>query len=206
MKTILRLFTLLSVVSLPAMAVKVGDTYDQVITEKGTPATKLEMGDTLVLNYPDERIKLKAKKVVEVKENVPEPVVSAPATPVIAPGTWTTNYQAALVQARQQNAKVFLFFTGSDWCGWCTRLDAEILSKSQFKTYASKNLILVKLDFPRGVPQTDVVKAQNQALAQKHKVGGFPTVIVLDSQGKPAGRLGYQPGGPGPFIEALSKL
>jgi protein disulfide-isomerase len=193
-------------VSSSVWAVEIGHTYDQVIAEKGNPATRLEMGETLVLNYPDQRIKLNAKRVVEVKATVAEPAPAAPATPRIAPGTWTTNYQAALAQARQQDARVFLFFTGSDWCGWCKRLEAEVLSTPRFKAYAAKNLILVKLDFPRGVPQTDVVKAQNEALAEKFQVRGFPTVVVLNSKGDPVGRLGYQPGGPAPFVEALGGL
>ncbi len=209
-------------VSLPVVAVEIGHTYEQVIAEKGNPATRLEMGETLVLNYPDQRIKFKAKRVVEVKATAAAPATPAapsapaapaaprapvaPAAPGITAGTWTSNYQLALAQARQQDAHVFLFFTCSDWCGWCKRLDAEILATAKFKNYAAEKLILVKLDFPRGVPQTDAVKAQNAALAQKYQVRGFPTVIVLDSAGKAVGQLGYQPGGPAPFIDALNKL
>ncbi|MBC8041453.1 MAG: thioredoxin family protein [Opitutaceae bacterium] len=192
---------------LPATAVEIGDTYEAVIAEKGAPATKLEAGGTQVLNYPDQRIKLKSGKVVEVNSKLPdvttEPSVPAP---VIVGGTWTTQYQAALAQAQETNSRVFLFFTGSDWCGWCVRLDREVLSTSEFKTYAKENLILVKLDFPRGVPQTASLKTQNNQLAQKYQVGGFPTVIILDSKGKQIGRTGYQKGGPGAFIDTLKKF
>lgn len=126
--------------------------------------------------------------------------VEAPAARTIGPGVWTTNYPAALTQARGTDSKVFLFFTGSDWCGWCKRLDREILSTPEFKAYAAKKLILVKLDFPHGIPQSDAEKAQNEQLAQRFNVEGFPTVIVLNGRGKQVGRLSYQPGGPAPFI------
>jgi thioredoxin-related protein len=204
---IARLLILLLALSSSLGAVQLGDTYEQVITEKGEPTARLQAGETMMLNYADQRIKLKSGKVVEVNAKLPE-VISAPeergpSVPLIKPGTWTTQYAVALRQARQQKTHVFLFFTGSDWCGWCKRLDREVLSTEQFRTYAAKNLVLVKLDFPRSIPQDSSEKAQNEQLAQHFNVGGFPTVIVLNEKGKQVGRLGYQPGGPKPFIEAL---
>jgi len=207
----IRLIVVLAGSVLSAFSVEIGDTYEKVITEKGQPAAKLEAGQTMVLNYADQRIKLKAGKVVEVNAKLPEAAVApeeppAPAAPVIAPGMWTTQYAAALKQGRQQKTKVFLFFTGSDWCGWCKRLDREVLATDKFRAYAGKNLVLVKLDFPRDVDQSSSEKAQNEQLAQRFNVRGFPTVVVLDSAGKEISRLGYQPGGPGPFIDELKKL
>ena len=120
--------------------------------------------------------------------------------------TWTTDYKAALAQAKAQNRHVFLFFTGSDWCSWCKRLNREILSTDEFKEYAGKKLILVELDFPRGKPQSNEVKEQNAKLADRFKIEGYPTVIVLNSSGKKVGELGYQEGGPSPFVEALDKM
>jgi thioredoxin-related protein len=119
---------------------------------------------------------------------------------------WTTDYTAALAQAKSENRKVFLFFTGSDWCSWCKRLNKEILSQDGFKEYAAKNLILVELDYPRSKSQPREVKAQNAKLMDTYKIEGYPTVIVLDSAGKKVGELGYQEGGPGPFVEALGKM
>jgi len=119
---------------------------------------------------------------------------------------WSTDYKAALTQAKAENRHVFLFFTGSDWCSWCKRLNKEILSQDAFKDYAAKNLILVELDFPRGKSQPSDVKKQNAKLMDLYKIEGYPTVIVLDSAGKKVGELGYQEGGPGPFVDALSKM
>lgn len=123
-----------------------------------------------------------------------------------ASGMWTTDYPAALTQAAKENKKVFLFFTGSDWCGWCKRLDKEILSTAEFKSYAAESLILVKLDFPRSVPQSASLKAQNRKLAEKHDIQGYPTIIVLNSAGKRVGELGYMEGGPAGFVKALKSF
>jgi thioredoxin-related protein len=119
---------------------------------------------------------------------------------------WLTDYGAAKSQAKSDNKLVLLDFTGSDWCGWCKRLNAEVFSKPQFQQYAAKNLVLVELDFPRFKEQSDAVKKQNGELASEYGIEGFPTLIVLNPAGKKVGELGYMEGGPDVFIAALEKL
>jgi protein disulfide-isomerase len=97
-------------------------------------------------------------------------------------------------------------FTGSDWCGWCIMLDKEIFSKPEFKEYASKNLVLLELDFPRNKRMPAETVAQNERLAIQYRISGFPTVLVFDSAGKQVGMLGYLPGGPQAFIAQLERL
>ncbi len=119
---------------------------------------------------------------------------------------WMTDYNAALAKAKAENKNVFVFFTGSDWCGYCIKLQKEILTTAEFSAYAREKLVLVELDFPRRKQQPEAVKAQNRKLAQSMGIEGYPTVVVLNSAGKPVGKLGYQEGGPGPFIASLKKL
>ena len=119
---------------------------------------------------------------------------------------WLIDFDAAKSKAKTDNKLVLLDFTGSDWCGWCKRLDAEVFSKPQFQEYAAKNLVLVELDFPRSKQQSDAVKKQNMQLSSEYGIEGFPTVIVLNAAGKKVGELGYMPGGPDAFIAALEKL
>jgi thioredoxin-related protein len=132
------------------------------------------------------------------------------AVTLTAPGAetlkWSTDYSVALVQAKEQNRQVFLLFTGSDWCIWCKRLNNEILSSPEFSRYAGEKLLLVEVDFPEHKAQSAALKGQNAKLAETYHIEGYPTVIVLDRTGKAVGRLGYQKGGPGPFLEALKKL
>jgi thioredoxin-related protein len=123
-----------------------------------------------------------------------------------AESEWTTDFNTALRTAKAEKKMVLMNFTGSDWCGWCIKLKNEVFSKPEFKEYAAKHLVLVELDFPKKKKQTAAEKKNNQSLAQRYKVGGFPTIIVLTSDGKLAGELGYQPGGPKAFIAALDKL
>ena len=123
-----------------------------------------------------------------------------------AEANWLTNYDEAKTKAKSDNKFLLLDFTGSDWCGWCKRLNAEVFSKAQFQDYAAKNLVLVELDFPRAKPQTDEVKKQNMQLASQYQIEGFPTIVVLNADGRKIGELGYMEGGPEAFIAAIEKL
>jgi thioredoxin-related protein len=141
----------------------------------------------------------KRESPVTTAETTPTPSVSA------KPG-WLTSYEQAQKEAQANHKLLLMDFTGSDWCGWCIMLDKEIFSKPEFKEYASKNLVLLELDFPRGKKMPAEITAQNERLLMKYGIQGFPTVVVFNSEGKPLGALGYQAGGPQAFIAELEKL
>ena len=119
---------------------------------------------------------------------------------------WMTDHAKALEKAKADKKMVVMDFTGSDWCGWCIKLDKEVFDQKDFKEYADKNLVLLKLDFPQKKKLTQLLTKQNEKLMQEYKVEGFPTVIVLDSEGKQIGQLGYMQGGPSAFVAELEKL
>jgi thioredoxin-related protein len=110
---------------------------------------------------------------------------------------WMTDYQAAVTKATNEKKPLLLDFTGSDWCGWCIKLKKEVFDTQEFKEWAAKNVVLVEVDFPRGKQLDATVAKQNQELAKRFSIQGFPTIIVLDPTGKKkAGELGYEKGGP----------
>jgi len=121
---------------------------------------------------------------------------------------WTTDYKAALVQAKAQKKLVLLDFTSSDWCGYCKLLDKEVFTQQSFKDFANKNYIQVTVDFPQQKQLPDEVKQQNDALGNQFKIDGYPTLIVLDADGKELGRqVGYDPGsGPDAVIAKLKSF
>ncbi|EIP99198.1 thioredoxin-related protein [Opitutaceae bacterium TAV1] len=123
-----------------------------------------------------------------------------------AEAAWLTDYQAAVKQATAEKKALLLDFTGSDWCIWCARLDSEVFSQKAFGEYAAKNLVLVKLDFPAKKPQSATEKKQNEELAKKYGIEGFPTIVVLDAGEKKLGELGYQAGGAEKWIASLDKV
>ena len=119
--------------------------------------------------------------------------------------TWQTDFAVASKQAAQEHKYILLDFTGSDWCPWCIKMDKEVFDQSQFSDFAVKNLVLVKVDFPRKAAQSPAEKNQNEELAKKYAIEGFPTYILLDSNGKEVRRqVGYLQGGVTAFIGWLA--
>ena len=209
----------------PAFSSAIGDTYDQVIAEKGQPASHMESGTLQILSYPDATIKLRDNVVVSIKApepsvprstvpQVPHPAPTAVSGPGQDPGapvgnsfSWGTDYTLAASQAKQSHRHIFLFFTGSDWCGWCMKLQKDILTTNEFVQYAKEHLVLVELDYPKSKPMSAELRAQNHMLQEKYAIRGFPTVVVLDQTGKQVAKMvGYQKGGPGPFIAQIQAL
>ncbi|MGD0813341.1 MAG: thioredoxin family protein [Verrucomicrobiota bacterium] len=123
-----------------------------------------------------------------------------------ADAQWLTSVPDATAQAKKENKLVLLDFTGSDWCGWCKKLDAETFSKSEFADYAGKNLVLVTVDFPAQKQQSADLKAANKALQEKYQIGGYPTLIVLKPDGTEVWKqVGYLAGGPETMIAKLEE-
>ncbi|MAO01996.1 MAG: thioredoxin family protein [Flavobacteriales bacterium] len=127
--------------------------------------------------------------------------------------TWHTNVDKAIKLSVKEKKPLFFFFTGSDWCGWCIRLQKEVFFKPEFKSWASKNLILVELDFPKRKKLEPELQKQNQQLAQMFQVRGYPSgwfVIPEISEGKTnfnrLGSQGYVRGGVNAWIEGAKNI
>ena len=120
--------------------------------------------------------------------------------------SWSEDFAACMEMAKKTHKPIFALFTGSDWCIWCKRLEGEVLSQDEFLKYAGRKLILFKADFPNKIPQLDELKRQNENLAKKYGVRGYPTVLLLDKKGEVIGKTGYQKGGPDAYVKHLKKL
>jgi thiol:disulfide interchange protein len=94
---------------------------------------------------------------------------------------WSTDLEKALADAKTGNKSVLVEFTGSDWCPPCIAMRKNVFSQKEFVQAASKNFILVELDFPKA---NKALAEKNKPLAEKYKIEGFPTVILINSNGK----------------------
>ncbi len=124
----------------------------------------------------------------------------------IEAGEWNEDYEGTLKEAEKSGKPIMLDFTGSDWCGWCVKLKKEVFDQQEFKKFSKENLFLVELDFPRGKTQSSKIKEQNQKLAQKYEIQGYPALIILNAKGEKIGEMGYVEGGPEPFIAQLKTI
>ena len=116
---------------------------------------------------------------------------------------WYTDLAKAREASDASHKPIFGFFTGSDWCGWCRKLQADVFAKEPFVTWAKKNVILLELDFPRRKQLPAELAQQNQALQQAFQVRGYPTIWLFYIAEDPAthnlnlnalGSLGYPQG------------
>jgi len=119
------------------------------------------------------------------------------------------NLEEALNQAKESNKHVLINFSGSDWCRSCILLKKTILNTSEFKTFADKELVILDVDFPR-LKKNRLSKeqtAKNEALAEKYnKKGQFPTIILLDKEGKVVGKTGYKKLSPAQYIAHIESI
>lgn len=119
---------------------------------------------------------------------------------------WMQDFAAAQEKAKTENKDLFIDFTGSDWCGWCIKLDDEVFSAGDFETKIQEQYVLVKLDYPKDPAiVTDEVRAQNKVLMARYGVQSFPTILLTDAAGNPYASTGYEPGGPEKYLEHLAE-
>lgn len=122
------------------------------------------------------------------------------------PEGWTDDYEAALKEAEAGKKYVIADFSGSDWCGWCKKLEQEILSTETFRKGAVGRYELVYIDNPRNKDLlSEHGKENNRKLTSKYDVHGFPTVLILDADGKKVAEMGYDDGGPAKYLEKLEE-
>lgn len=128
--------------------------------------------------------------------------------------TWHTDLNQAIAISKKEQKPLFLFFTGSDWCGWCIRLQNEVFKTPEFTAWAKEKVVLVELDFPRRTPISDELKKQNSELQQFFGVRGYPTVWFAKPgtpvEGKTSleqlGSTGYVAGGPTAWLEGANQI
>ncbi len=120
---------------------------------------------------------------------------------------WLTNYSDALNLAQSSSKPIVLFFTGSDWCHWCIKLERESLDTREFAQAVGDKFIFVKLDFPVNSTLPSNISTQNKQLQSKYNVRGFPTLIIIDAQQqKQIGKTGYRAGGGRSYAQHLLKI
>ncbi len=118
---------------------------------------------------------------------------------------WYINLEKAVKVAQAEDKNILVNFTGSDWCIWCMRLTDEVFKKDEFSKYADENLVLVKLDFPRKKQLPEAEQQYNYELLRKYGVRGFPTILLLDSEGKLVRQTGYVQGGAKNYIKHIEE-
>ena len=122
---------------------------------------------------------------------------------------WQTDFEKAKQTANNNDQNIILVFQGSDWCAPCIKLDREIWSAEEFKSYAKDHYVMLQADFPRKKKNSlsNEQQDKNNALAEKfNKNGYFPFVVVLDKNGNVLGETSYKKTSPNEYINELNSF
>lgn len=124
-----------------------------------------------------------------------------------AEANWSENYVEAQAKAESEGKPMLLLFTGSDWCGFCIKLEKGVLGTEEFATYTDENYVLVLADFPRRKEQSEELVQRNEELAAEFGIQGFPTVLIVSPDGETVleRKTGYRGDSPAEYIEGLKK-
>ena len=121
-----------------------------------------------------------------------------------------TDFDEALKASKESNKKLFVIFSGSDWCVNCQNLKKKVFDTAAFEKFASEQLIILVLDFPsdkaHALPKDQIKK--NEALAEKYNAEGtFPRCILFSSEGKSIGEIkSYSKETPEEYIKIIKNL
>lgn len=132
---------------------------------------------------------------------------------------WYKYANEAIEASNKSGKPIFGFFTGSDWCGWCHKLQREVFAKPAFVKWAQEKVILLEIDFPRKTALPEDLAQQNAQLQQAFQVRGYPTIWIFFAKTgengnvnlEALGSLGYPSGAtPGQeevkFIESANQV
>ena len=97
-------------------------------------------------------------------------------------GWMEQDLEGALAKAKAER-KVVLVDIYAEWCAQCKELDEKTWPDPALKAWIAQNAVAIRID-------TD---ARRKDLAQKLQIRGYPTVILLDAEGRELRRiLGFQ--------------
>ena len=102
---------------------------------------------------------------------------------------WQTSFEEAVTKAKAEQKPILIYFTGSDWCGPCKRIEEDVFSTEKFINLSDENLVLYKADFPRNADLvTAENKSMNQQLSSRYNQTSFPTMLIVNEYGATLGR------------------
>lgn len=125
----------------------------------------------------------------------------APAPAVAAKNGWTSDFNRAKARAVHTGADLMICFTVRDWSAVCRRFESDYLYQQEFINRAGKRFVLVHFDLSTEEEGTDGAQMRG-----KLEVGGFPTLVLTNSQGLPYAMTGFRPESVENYVEHIERL
>lgn len=123
-----------------------------------------------------------------------------------AEAAFLEDYSEAAKLAVMQNKPLLLFFSGSDWSGLSMKMKNEIFQAEDFTQKLQDQLICVEIDFPRHHQIDSNFARRGEVLKNRYQVEEFPSLVLIDPEGRLIAKLGYLPEQAAPLAEDLLYL
>lgn len=107
--------------------------------------------------------------------------------------SWYENYDEALLRAKAENKKLFLYFARSASSSEDEKSANEILNNSEFLEMVQQYFEFVYLDLSEKENLTELRKINNKKLMEKFKVSRFPALAIIDSDQTIISKLTFFP-------------
>ena len=116
---------------------------------------------------------------------------------------WVVSIEEAYELSEKTNKPILANFTGSDWCGWCKKMDRDTYANPIIANYINNNYHAVKMDGEGSEPITYkdyTFKLQQQGRTKYHELTAalmngklsYPTTVILNKEEKLLDRIpGY---------------
>jgi len=105
---------------------------------------------------------------------------------------WQEDFSKAQATAKESGRLLILYFSGSDWCLWCKKLEDELFSSDEIREGIPLRAVPLRLDFPQGKRLAPSRQLQNKVLRSRFDVRAFPRVIIYDpAESKALWQHGY---------------
>lgn len=85
---------------------------------------------------------------------------------------WLDSVDEAITEALRSD-RLILVDLWADWCGWCKRLDAEVFSHPEFRSFA-EDFVLLRVDTED--------RGEGTRLHERFGVSVLPTMLILDGR------------------------
>lgn len=216
---VLRLIFVLSLMKNALLAVKIGDSKNEVVAELGPPRSTIGIGSREILSYGTGKVVLTDGKVsaadalitkspvLAVTPPKSTSVVKAPVPQRAATRTgkahWYTNLAHAKSAAARSNKRILTLFTGSDWCPPCQTFEAEVAHDQLFAGIFASSFVFYKCDWLRYTPQPPAVEQEVSRARREYGISQYPTLMVLNAEGEELDEVDWTPVREGSFKEIM---
>ena len=86
----------------------------------------------------------------------------------------------ALKKAKESGKELVFLDCYATWCGPCQYMAKSVFTTKEARDYFNKKFVNIKIDMEKG---------EGINLARQFKIQGYPTFIILNSNGKELGRI-----------------